>query len=87
MTRLGVETAKVFRPLLEPARFAATTFAWAGPVDPGAPHYYRIQSDRLLIEYDKAGPEANHLHSVWRDLALDFGGDPLEAHYGAAHTG
>jgi hypothetical protein len=26
---------------------------------------------------------ANHIHSVWRDLERDFGGDLLRAHYEA----
>ncbi|GEM_PF-3695025 len=53
--------------LLEPERLQAATFAWAGPLDPGAPHYYRIQAERTLIEYDCTQNDANHTHSVLRD--------------------
>jgi hypothetical protein len=53
--------------------FDGTAFAWAGPTEPGAPHYYRIQGERLLIEYDCAQNGANHTHSAWRDPAGDFG--------------
>jgi hypothetical protein len=28
----------------------AVFLAWAGPLEPGAPHYYRLQGPRLLIE-------------------------------------
>lgn len=56
-------------------------FVWAGGLEPGQPHYYRIQGGDLLIEYDNTARDANHLHAVWRDLSLDFGGDPLAEHY------
>jgi Protein of unknown function (DUF3500) len=38
----------------EAARVAAGDlhFAWQGPAHPGTRHYYRIQGDDLLIEYD-----------------------------------
>jgi hypothetical protein len=50
-------------------------FAWAGGVDRGAPHYYRIQGPRLLIEYANAQRGGNHAHSVFRDPEGDFGSD------------
>ena len=59
--------------------------AWAGPVGPGQPHYYRLQGPRLLIEYDNTQRQANHAHSVWRDPAADFGYDALGAHLAAYH--
>ena len=60
-------------------------FAWAGPVGPGRPHYYRVQGPRLLIEYDNTQRHANHAHSVWRDPVADFGYDALGAHLTAYH--
>ena len=60
-------------------------FVWAGGLEPGEPHYYRIQGGDLLIEYDNTARDANHLHAVWRDLANDFGGDPLAEHYTTGH--
>jgi hypothetical protein len=73
--------------LLEADRLGDTAFAWAGSSDPapGTPHYYRIQSDRLLIEYDCTQNQANHTHSVWRDPMGDFGADLLADHYARAH--
>jgi len=59
--------------------------AWAGPTEPGQPHYYRLQGPRLLIEYDNTQRGANHAHSVWRDPAADFGYDVLGAHLAAHH--
>lgn len=60
-------------------------FAWAGGVNRGDPHYYRIQTPTFLIEYDNTQDGANHIHSVWRDFAGDFGEDLLAAHYQASH--
>ncbi|MEQ9439146.1 MAG: DUF3500 domain-containing protein [Cyclobacteriaceae bacterium] len=48
-------------------------FIWAGPADPGAPIYYRIQSPDFLIEFDNRSGEVNHIHSVWYDLKNKFG--------------
>lgn len=56
-------------------------FGWAGSVEVGAPHYYRIQGPTFLIEYDDTQNNANHIHAVWRDFANDFGADLLRAHY------
>ena len=62
------------------ARIEALHFAWAGGIGKGAPHYYRITGPRLLAEYDNAQNRANHVHTVWRDPAGDFGFDVLGAH-------
>lgn len=58
-------------------------FAWAGHREPGAgkAHYYRIHSPALLIEYDNSQNNANHVHTVVRDLSNDFGEDALKLHY------
>jgi uncharacterized protein DUF3500 len=63
----------------------AVHVAWAGPTTPGAPHYYRLQGPRLLIEWDNTQRGANHAHSVWRDPGADFGLDVLARHRAAAH--
>jgi hypothetical protein len=60
-------------------------FAWAGPTEPGQPHYYRLQGPRLLIEWDNTQRDANHAHSVWRDPESDFGLDVLARHRAAHH--
>ena len=70
---------------VDDAALDAVHLAWAGPTDPGAPHYYRLQGPRLLIEYDNTQRQANHAHSVWRDPAADFGFDALGAHLTAHH--
>lgn len=60
-------------------------FAWAGGFEKGQPHYYRIQGPSFLVEYDNIQNNANHIHTVWRDLNADFGADLLAAHYKQDH--
>ena len=55
--------------------------AWLGGIDRGQPHYYRIQGPTFLVEYDNTQNNANHIHTVWRDSANDFGEDLLKQHY------
>ena len=64
----------------------AVHFAWAGPTEPGAPHYYRLQGPDLLIEWDNTQRQANHAHSVWRNPSSDFGLDVLARHRAAHHA-
>jgi hypothetical protein len=60
-------------------------FAWAGPLERGKAHYYRLHGPTLLIEYDNTQNDANHIHSVWHDPKNDFGLDLLRAHYESGH--
>ena len=61
-------------------------FAWAG-TEPGKPYYYRIHGPTVLIEFDNSYPPGrssgpvNHIHTIWRDLENDYGGDLLRRHY------
>jgi hypothetical protein len=61
------------------------TFAWTGGEDPGQGHYYAIKGPSFLIEYDNTQNEANHIHSVLRDVASDWGEDLLAQHYAESH--
>jgi hypothetical protein len=61
-------------------------FAWEGQASPGTPHYYRVQGDDLLIEYDNTQNDSNHAHTVLRRPRSDFGDDILAAHYDQAHV-
>ena len=56
-------------------------FAWMGGLERGEKHYYRVQGPTFLIEYDNTQNDANHVHTVWRDFAGDFGRDLLKDHY------
>ncbi len=60
-------------------------FAWAGSYEMGDKHYYRIHGPSFVIEYDNTQNDANHVHTVIRDLEKDFGEDILSQHYEEAH--
>ena len=66
---------------IEEAGFGRLRFVWAGSRERGKAHYYRIHGPTLLVEYDNSQNNANHSHTVWRDLENDFGGDLLRRHY------
>lgn len=83
--RLRPDLAQWEMERLREADVGAVHFAWAGGLAVGQPHYYRIHGPTLLIEYDNTQNQANHIHTVWHDPALDFGRDLLQEHYGHAH--
>lgn len=58
----------------------STYFAWMGPVDTTALHYYRISGPTVWIEYDVIA-SIDHVHTIWRDPTNDYGEDLLAAHY------
>jgi hypothetical protein len=84
LDRVPAEVSPVGR-YADDAALDAVHLAWAGPTEPGAPHYYRLQGPRLLAEWDNTQRGANHAHSVWRDPVADFGLDVLAAHRAAHH--
>ena len=59
-------------------------FAWAGPLERGQKHYYRVQGPTFLIEFDNTQNDGNHVHSIWRDFKGDFGRDLLREHLQAS---
>ena len=65
---------------IEKAGWDKIAFAWAGSLERGQKHYYRVQGPTFLIEYDNTQNDANHIHSVWRDFSGDFGEDLLREH-------
>ncbi|MDX1947291.1 MAG: DUF3500 domain-containing protein [Pirellulaceae bacterium] len=74
---LPADVAKERLEAIEKAGIGEVHFAWAGADKPGIGHYYRLQGPTFLIEFvnvqpDAAGNPANHIHSIWRDMAGDF---------------
>lgn len=47
-------------------------FAWYGQPDLSQPHHYRVQGPTFVIEYNNTQNNANHVHSMWRNLQGDF---------------
>lgn len=77
--------SEILRKRIQLAGMENLSFAWAGGLQPGTGHYYRIQGPMLLIEYDNIQNNANHVHTVVRDLSNDFAEDLLKAHYQDDH--
>jgi hypothetical protein len=75
------ELAETHMARIKAAGLDKIQFAWAGGLEPGQPHYYRVQGPTFLMEFDNTQDHANHIHSVWRDFDHDFGGDLLRHHY------
>lgn len=61
--------------------FESIRFAWAGSTNPKEGHYYRIQGESFLVEFDNFLNNANHIHTVWREFEGDFGRDLILEHY------
>jgi hypothetical protein len=68
-----------------PVDLEQLTFAWAGSPTPGEGHYYALRGETFLVEYDNTQNNANHVHTVWRDLGRDWGEDLLAEHYAGSH--
>jgi hypothetical protein len=60
-------------------------FGWSGGLEVGQGHYYCVQGPSFLFELDNTQNNANHVHTVWRDMKKDFGYDVLAEHLNTAH--
>jgi Protein of unknown function (DUF3500) len=74
-----------FMAKIEKAGLDKLYFTWMGSKKWGTGHYYRIHNPVLLIEYDNTQTDANHVHTVVRDITNDFGDDALMKHYKESH--
>jgi hypothetical protein len=80
--------ANEFMQKIEKAGLDKLVFTWMGAKEAkmgNGGHYYRIQNPVLFIEYDNTQNNANHVHTVIRDLTNDFGEDMLSKHYAEEH--
>ena len=78
--RLPAAATASYRGQLDADGPAQTHFAWAGGLQRGVPHYFRVQTRSLLIEMVNAVDNGNHLHSVVRDFEHDFAHDSARDH-------
>ena len=83
--RLPAELSAIESKKFNEAGLDAVHFAWAGTEERGNPHYYRIHGPLFFVEYDNTQNNANHIHTVWRNLKDDFGEDLLHWHYKRQH--
>ena len=65
--------------------FGDIRFAVAGEAEHRRPQYYRLAGPDFFVEYDNTQNDANHVHTVLRDPALDFGTDLLRRHRADHH--
>jgi len=86
MGRVSDEIAAQEWDKVERAGLDGITFAWGGPVEKGAGHYYAIQGPTFIVEYDNTQGNSNHIHSVYRTFDGDWGEDILAAHYADSHS-
>lgn len=70
---------------IERAGWDKVSFVWAGGLEKGQGHYYRVQGPTFVLEYDNTQNNANHIHTAWRDFMNDFGEDVLKKHYQTGH--
>jgi hypothetical protein len=83
--RFRPELAKQDIGKIERAGWDKVSFAWAGGIEKGQGHYYRVQGPTFVLEYDNTQNRANHIHTAWRDFMNDFGEDALKKHYQSGH--
>ena len=88
LKRYQLGFANEFMEKIEKAGLDNLTFTWMGAQEAkigNGGHYYRIQNSVVFIEYDNQQNNANHIHTVIRDLTNDFGENMLGKHYKAEH--
>ncbi|HET6328628.1 MAG TPA: DUF3500 domain-containing protein [Planctomycetaceae bacterium] len=57
---------------IETAGFGKIRMAWWGSLNRNEKHAYRLQGPTFLVEYNDTQNNANHVHSVWRNIAGDL---------------
>jgi hypothetical protein len=70
---MPLEVAKAWLDEIASAGSENVKFTWAGPADRSQGHAYRIQGPTFLIEFNNTQNNANHVHSLWRNMLGDFG--------------
>ncbi|MDC3132783.1 DUF3500 domain-containing protein [Flavobacteriaceae bacterium] len=76
--------AEDFHQNIKVAGIENLSFACTGSLKAGEGYYYRIQGSMLLIDYHNIQNDANHVHSVCRDLTNDWA-NILRQHYQKVH--
>jgi hypothetical protein len=84
--RLPEEQAAIEMERAKAAGLDTVHFCWAGEMERGKPHYYRVQGPSFLVEFENAQSGGNHIHVVWRDWRSDFGEDLLTLHHQQSHA-
>ncbi|MFN0196327.1 MAG: DUF3500 domain-containing protein [Planctomycetaceae bacterium] len=72
LKNMPADVEKQRRQEIETAGLGTVQFSWWGGKELNEPHYYRVQGPTFLIEYNNTQNNANHVHSMWRNIAGDF---------------
>ena len=72
LKNMPADVEKLRRAEINKAGIENIYFAWWGSDKKDERHYYRVQGPTFLIEYNNTQNSANHVHSIWRNLAGDF---------------
>jgi len=72
LKNIATDLAAERRELINAAGMDNVYFAWWGDADLNQRHHYRVQGPTFIIEYNNTQNEANHVHSMWRNIAGDF---------------
>ncbi len=72
LKNMPADVVRERRERLEKAGVDNIHFAWWGDSERNLRHYYRVQGPTFIIEYNNTQNAANHVHSMWRDMAGDF---------------
>lgn len=72
LQNMPADISRERRAKIEKAGIGNVYFAWWGDKRPNKRHAYRVQGPTFLIEYNNTQNDANHLHTVWRNMAGDF---------------
>lgn len=72
LKNMPADVEKERRAAIERAGLDNIYFGWWGEAEQHKRHYYRVQGPTFLIEYNNTQNNANHVHSMWRNMAGDF---------------
>jgi len=70
---MPADVARVWIDEIKQAGPEKVQFAWFGSAERTQGHAYRVQGPTFLIEFNNTQNNANHIHSVWRNMLGDFG--------------
>jgi hypothetical protein len=72
LKNMPADVERARRDRINQSGFDNTYFAWWGSSEPNERHYYVIQGETFIIEYNNTQNSANHVHSMWRNIDGDF---------------
>ena len=72
LKNMPADVVKERRARINQAGMENIYFAWWGSSEKNERHYYVVQGDTFIIEYNNTQNSANHVHSFWRNIDGDF---------------